>query len=451
MLTFVLILAVLVVSQPLTAAIALVYLTIVALVVSKVITRRMLEAGQVNLTYSYRVAILMTEMVEALKELTLRNKLSQIASVVDKNRIHAVRARANKSFLSIIPRYSFEAALIGGFVLVGLASYLVWDMDAAVIAVALFAATGLRLVPAIAGLQSSMLDATANIPWARNVIDDMKGAELHAREEQGGVDASELAKAPQRLDLKDLYFQYPGTETPVLRGIDLDIPLGSSLGIVGPSGAGKSTLIDILLGLSSPTSGSISVDGVPLADVLRAWRGRVGYVPQKVALFDASIAQNVALTWDDDFDADRVTAALEKAQLASLVASRKEGIYARIGERGTSLSGGQQQRLGIARALYSDPLVLVLDEATSSLDTKTEDDATKAIRSLEGELTIISVAHRISTIKDYDQIVYLENGRILGKGTLWELANSLPQFGLQVALAGLTEEPAESGQKQVAP
>ena len=335
--------------------------------------------------------------------------------------------------------------------LVGFASYLVGGMSAAVIAVALFAATGLRLVPAIAGLQASMLDATASIPWARNVIDDMKGAELNVREEQGGADTLELGATPSRLTLDDVHFQYPGTDTPVLRGIDLDIPLGSSLGIVGPSGAGKSTLIDMLLGLSSPTAGSIAVDGVPLANVLRAWRGRVGYVPQKVALFDASIAQNVALTWDDDFDADRVTDAIEKAQLSSLVASRKQGIHARIGERGTALSGGQQQRLGIARALYADPFVLVLDEATSSLDTKTEDDATRAIRSLEGEVTIISVAHRISTIKDYDQIVYLEDGRILGKGTLWELANSLPQFGLQVALAGLTEESADSGQKQGAP
>ncbi len=210
---------------------------------------------------------------------------------------------------------------------------------------------------------------------------------------------------------------------------------------MGPSGAGKSTLIDILLGLSSPTGGTISIDGVPLTEVMQAWRDRVGYVPQRVALFDGTIAQNVALTWDAEFDRDKVRDVLERAQLTSLVDSREKGIDEKIGERGVSLSGGQQQRIGIARALYSDPLVLVLDEATSSLDTKTEDDVTQSIRALRGQITLISVAHRISTIKDYDQIAYVEGGRILGKDTFRALADSLPQFGLQVALAGLGESP----------
>src|SRR5690606_3887852 len=127
------------------------------------------------------------------------------------------------------------------------------------------------------------------------------------------------------------------------------------------------------------------------------WRRRVGYVPQRVALFDGTIGQNVALTWNEDYDREKVAEVLEKAQLTSLLESRAQGIDARIGERGVSLSGGQQQRLGIARALYSDPLVLVLDEATSSLDTKTEDDVVRAIRGLIGEVTLIAVAHRIST------------------------------------------------------
>lgn len=441
LLTFLLIIGVLVVSQPLTAVIALGYLGLVALVVSKVVTRRALEASEVNLGYGYKVAVLMTEMVEALKELTLRNSLDRVAGVVDRNRVHAVRARANTSFLSIIPRYSFEAALIGGFLLVGIAAYLTQGLTAAVAAVALFAATGFRLVPAIAGIQSSLLDATTTIPWARNVIDDMRNAEAHAREEQGGTDAGVLAEHPHSLTLSSIEFRYPGADDLVLNGLNLEIPLGTSLGIVGPSGAGKSTLIDLLLGLSEPTAGAITIDGQPLGDVIRAWRNRVGYVPQRVALFDASIAQNVALTWDDDFDRDRVVDALERAQLGSLVASRAHGIDERIGERGVSLSGGQQQRLGIARALYADPLVLVLDEATSSLDTKTEDDVVQAIRALRGQITLISVAHRISTIKDYDQIAYVDGGRIIGKDTFRGLADSLPQFGLQVKLAGLGAEP----------
>jgi ATP-binding cassette subfamily C protein len=175
--------------------------------------------------------------------------------------------------------------------------------------------------------------------------------------------------------------------------------------------------------------------------VLRQWRGRVGYVPQRVALFDGTIAQNVALTWtDDEIDRERVAYALERAQLGSLIADRTGGIDERIGERGVSLSGGQQQRLGIARALYTDPLVLVLDEATSSLDTKTEDEVTRAIKELQGEVTLISVAHRLSTIKDYDRVCYLDDGVIVAHGTFAEVARQHPAFGEQVALAGLAGE-----------
>jgi ABC-type multidrug transport system fused ATPase/permease subunit len=441
--SIVLIVAVLAVAQPLTAAIALVYLGLVALVINRVVTRHTLQAAQVNLHFTYRVARLMTEMVEALKELTLRNRLGEIAEVIATNRSQAVRARANASFLAVIPRYAFEAALIGGFVIVGLAAYLASDINGALAAVALFAATGLRIVPALVGLQSGVIAATQNTPVVRDVVDDLRRSEDSAGATLLDEEFRPLPEEPRSLVLRDVTFSYPSSPQPVLRGIDVEIPLGSTLGIVGPSGAGKSTLIDILLGLSTPSSGSLSLDGIPLTEVLHAWRDRVGYVPQRVALFDGTIAQNVALTWTDEIDVDRVVDVLDRAQLGSLVSERREGIHERIGERGVSLSGGQQQRLGIARALYSDPLVLVLDEATSSLDTKTEDDVTQAIRALRGQITMIAVAHRISTIKDFDRIAYLDHGRILGTGTFTELAAALPQFGLQVALAGLGSRPVD--------
>ncbi|MEK8228010.1 ATP-binding cassette domain-containing protein [Oerskovia sp. M15] len=214
--------------------------------------------------------------------------------------------------------------------------------------------TGFRLIPAINGVQSGIIQATASIPSAQDVIGDIKAAEKNVAVEVG-KDQSELPSDPTRLMLHDVRFRYPKSSEDVLKGVELDIPFGSSLGIVGPSGAGKSTLIDILLGLSTPTSGRVSIDGTSITEVLSQWRGRVGYVPQRVALFDGTIAQNVALTWDSNYDRDRVTHALEMAQLSALVAERADGIDTRIGERGVALSGGQQQRLGIARALYADP------------------------------------------------------------------------------------------------
>lgn len=444
-LTIVLLFVVLAVAQPVTAIITIAYLGLIGALLGLVINRKALEAGEANLHYGHRVSILIIEMIDALKELTLRARLTEVSAEVDARRVHAVRARANTAFLNVIPRFAFEAALIGGFVLVGFITYLTSGWDGAVAAIALFAAAGFRLVPAIAGLQTSVLTATASVPWTLDIIHDIRSTEAAAAEPATTVDSVELPQNPRSLVLRDIEFVYPKSPEPVLRGMNLEIPLGSSLGVVGPSGAGKSTLIDLLLGLSTPTSGEMMIDDIPLRDVLHGWRRRVGYVPQRVALFDGTIGQNVALTWGTDYDRDKVAEVLEKAQLNSLLDSREHGIDARIGERGMSLSGGQQQRLGIARALYSDPLVLVLDEATSSLDTKTEDDVVRAIKNLHGEVTLIAVAHRISTIKDYDQICYLDQGRILGVGSFHELAASLPQFGLQVQLAGLSERQSGDG------
>lgn len=438
--TFVLVLGVLVFVDPVTSVIALVYLTTVALVVHQVVTKRALEAAQVNLLFSYRVAILMTEMMEALKELSLRNRLNEVADLVGANRHRSVRARANGSFLGIIPGFAFEAALIGGVILIGGFSFAQGGMTAALSSVALFAATGFRLIPAITGIQGGIVQAVASTPSAKDVIGDLTAAEKDMEVSQTPADTALLAESPKEIRLDDIRFRYPKADEDVIRGMSLTIPLGSSLGIVGPSGAGKSTLIDLLLGLSLPSSGEITIDGEPLGSVLRQWRGRVGYVPQRVALFDGTIAQNVALTWGDEVDRERVEHALERAQLGSLIASRAGGIDERIGERGVSLSGGQQQRLGIARALYTDPLVLVLDEATSSLDTKTEDEVTKSIRALQGEVTLISVAHRLSTIKDYDRICYVDEGVIVAEGTFRQVAATLPSFAEQVLLAGLASE-----------
>ncbi|WP_024357448.1 ABC transporter ATP-binding protein [Leucobacter chironomi] len=439
--TFVLVLGVLVIADPMTSVIAFVYLSLVMLVVHFVVTRRALEAGEVNLRYSYRVANLMTEMIEALKELSLRNRLGEVADLVTSNRRHSTRARANGAFLGVLPGFAYEAALLGGIALIGGFSYFQGGMQAALAAVALFATTGFRLIPALTGVQGGIVQATASMPGAKDVVGDLIAAERDMKTSQTPADSAELAESPKLLRLNDVRFRYPGAAVDVIRGMSLDVPLGSSVGIVGPSGAGKSTLIDLLLGLSQATSGAIELDGESLRSVLRQWRGRVGYVPQRVALFDGTIAQNVALSWtDDEIDRERVAYALERAQLGSLIADRTGGIDERIGERGVSLSGGQQQRLGIARALYTDPLVLVLDEATSSLDTKTEDEVTRAIKELQGEVTLISVAHRLSTIKDYDRVCYLDDGVIVAQGTFAEVAQQHPAFGEQVALAGLAGE-----------
>jgi ABC-type multidrug transport system fused ATPase/permease subunit len=435
--TFIAVFVVVLIAAPLTAFITLGYLGLVGLVLYRWVSRRAVQAGRVNRDYSIKAATVMTDMVNALKEITLRNKAAEVAANVHRNRIVSTKARANLYFLGSVPKFVLDGALVGGFILVGGAAYLVDGLSGAIAAVALFGVSGFRIVPSLISFQGLLTNAQANAPHVEMVINDVEDAQDHLdRAERIGHEP--LQGDPRRLVLRDVAFAYPASDRPAVEGIDLDIPIGSTVGLVGPSGAGKSTIVDILLGLISPSRGSIEVDGVPLERVLAAWRDRVGYVPQQVALFNGSVAQNVALSWEGEIDYDRVRRALERAQLWSAVEARPGGMDARIGDAGISLSGGQRQRLGIARALYSEPLVLVLDEATSALDTKTEADVAQAIRELQGKVTVVSVAHRLSTVRDNDQLCYLSDGRIVAKGTFAELVADVPDFAVQAALAGLT-------------
>ncbi|KRE50361.1 ABC transporter ATP-binding protein [Arthrobacter sp. Soil736] len=436
-LTFAVVVIILAVSQPLTAAVALIYLGLVGGVLYVFVSRRSVVAGRVNRDYSFRVAQLLTEMVGALKEITLRNKSDEVAQVVHENRISTSRARSNIQFLSIVPRYVLESALIGGFVVVGLAGYLAGGTNQAMYSVAIFALAGFRMAPSIQRFQAIISQTSVNAPHANIVVSDIKSIERFSEDRQHERSGETLAVSAASLDLRDVSFRYAPDAPPALSGINLTVPFGSTVAFVGSSGAGKSTLVDLILGLVEPTGGTISIGGIPLSAVKDDWRSRVGYVPQDVSLFDATVAQNVALTWTDSVDRDRVKEALKTAQMLDVVEKRDGGLDSPLGERGLSLSGGQRQRLGIARALYADPLVLVMDEATSALDTATEDAISQAIRDLHGKVTVLLVAHRLSTIRHADQIFFMTGGRVTASGTFDELIENVPDFAHQASLAGL--------------
>lgn len=437
LLTFVTLLIVLAIAQPLVALIALVYLGLVAIILFYWISRRAHEAGRVGLRSSLKVSRLIAEMVGALKEITLRNKAGEVAEVVRQNRVHTARARANMQFLGNVPRVVLDAALIGGFVLVGGAGYLIGGMTESVTAISLFALAGFRIVPSIQRSQNVLTQVISSVPHVETVVEDIHAADSADRIAEP-TDSVVPSSEPTTLTLADVGFSYSENATPAVREVSLSIPFGSTAAIVGASGSGKSTLVDLILGLIEPSEGAISIDGVPISRLTHWWRARVGYVPQEVSLFDASVAQNVALAWTDDFDRVRVRAALEQAQLLETIETRFGGVDGSIGERGLSLSGGQRQRLGIARALYAEPLVLVLDEATSALDTATEASVTEAIKQLRGRVTTVTVAHRLATIQHSDQIFFMSHGRVVAQGTFEELVATAPEFAHQAALAGLT-------------
>ena len=424
------------VAQPVLAVVTLVYLLLLGAILFFWIAKRARIAGDINVNASIRTGRLILEIVAAMKEVALRNKETEVASIVEESRTRSARARANIYFLGQFPRYALESGIVGGFVLVGGVGFLLGGIDQALTAVALFGLAGFRMAPAITRLQSVVSQMISVSAYPRRVLDELHASELSVAATANRA-TIELPAEPRVLRVEDATFRYTPEAPAAVEHVTLEIPFGSTVAFVGESGSGKSTMVDLLLGLLEPTEGALSIDNVPLTELTRAWRSRVAYVPQDVALFDASVAQNVALTWSDDYDPDRVRKALEQAQLWNLISEREDGIRSPIGERGLGLSGGQRQRLGIARALYSDPLVLVMDEATSALDTTTEAAVSDSIAAISGQVTLIVVAHRLATIKHSDRIFFMQHGALAGWGSFDELVGRFPDFARQAQLAGL--------------
>jgi ABC-type multidrug transport system fused ATPase/permease subunit len=276
----------------------------------------------------------------------------------------------------------------------------------------LFAAAAFRVLPSA----NRVMIAVQNVRFALPAINVLHG-ELRVLKSAEEPAAARQLEFQEYLALDNVSFCYPSSDRPALQGISLTVSRGASVGFIGESGAGKSTLVDIILGLLQPGRGAVRVDGADIRTNLRGWQDQVGYVPQAIFLTDDTLRRNVAFGLaDDQISEYSVWSAVRAAQLEEFIKSLPQGLDTMVGERGVRLSGGQLQRVGIARALYHNPAVLVLDEATSSLDTQTERGVMDAVRKLHGEKTIIVVAHRMSTVEDCDQLVKLEDGRIVSQG-----------------------------------
>lgn len=380
-----------------------------------------------------------TEVLSSYRESVVRNRRDYYAREIGTLRLDLSNTLGELAFMPNISKYIIESSVVVGALAISATQFIMQDAGHAVATLAVFLAAGTRIAPAVLRVQQGAIQIRRSIgaaTTALDLIDELKDLpEVESGSDE--LDVSHSGFNPS-VSLKSVSFCYPDSIEPAIAGASLEISSGSVVAIVGPSGAGKTTLIDLILGVLEPDSGQILISGMAASEVAKKWPGALSYVPQDVMISNGTFLSNVKLGFPADAGThDLVEEAIETAQLKEFIDGLPEGLESKVGDRGTSLSGGQRQRLGIARALFTKPKLLVLDEATSALDGETEANISAAIGALKGEVTVILIAHRLSTVRGADKVVYLEAGKIIAAGSFDEVRNLVPNFDRQASLMGL--------------
>lgn len=428
----------LVVVSPPATLVALAYFGGLVLVIQRVLAVRNREAGRAAVEAAGRRTFALYNAILGFREIRMHDAeetfLSQFGHANNDAGAEARRA----GLYSATPRYLLEVAAITGIAVLLAVVASSSGASGAIPIVGLFVAASIKLLPPLSGLTST-LGAIQNGREGLNLVVEALKADAARRGSASRplVDDGALVSA-EAIAMRDVSFRYPDGDEPVLREIAIEIPPGSSIAFCGASGSGKTTLVDILLGLIRPDEGQVTYGSVSIEELGRQWHRVAAYVPQDVYLIDASLASNVAFGIpEDEWDLHRIQASLVKAELGHLLDELPNGLNSELGDRGSRLSGGQRQRIGIARALYRQPKVIVLDEATSALDNETEDRVSRTIRGLQGEVTTVVVAHRLSTVRHVDQLVFLKDGGIEVVGTFNEVCAASADFARLVELGNL--------------
>lgn len=445
---------VLLIVDPIAAVGSIIFFTIVAASLQKMLGS---WAGSMARQIAQVDIASLSAVQEALavyREIVVSDRRSLYVQNIQELRWNAARATADHSFITQIPKYVFESAMvIGGFALAG-ALFVTSDAGRAVGILVLFIAAASRVMPSLLRLQGATLGLRASAGAAEptfELADDLGVDYRNAHEDPPPMTPpSEVATqlfdrvrdhhkdwCPE-IRVASASFTYPGSQFPAIHDVSIEIPSGSSAALVGRSGSGKSTLVDVMLGVLQPQFGKVELSGLTPAEAIDTYAGAIAYVPQQVVLSNSSIKANISLGLLEDFVSDeQVWEALESAHLLQAVRALPDGLQSHVGEGGVRLSGGQRQRLGLARALLTKPQLLVLDEATSALDAETEESITQTLAGLQGKVTMVIVAHRLSTVRSVDQVIYMEDGTVKATGTFGQVRAAVPALEKQAQLMGL--------------
>lgn len=389
---------------------------IVTLVLFKVLKPKLNSLGMTNQAIQSRIAKWRIQAIYGIKDVKVLHRESFFADNYESNGKIGAKLNQKYAIINALPRILIETIFM-----VSILGYLVVcvalgdDMTQMLPTLTAFGLAAVRLLPCVNRINTYLTDISYFRPCLDYVYENMNINEISKKTNQTllPVDETKTMQLRNRIELKDIVYAYPNTDTLIFNHADMEIPYGKSIGIMGPSGAGKSTIVDILLGLLKVHEGQILCDGDNVFDNYPAWLAQIGYIPQSIYLVDEPIRNNIAFgIADDEIDDNRIWQVLEEAQLKEFIQTLPEGLDTTIGDRGVRLSGGQRQRLGIARALYHNPEILVFDEATSALDNETEAAVMEAINSFHGKKTMVIIAHRLNTIEKCDMIYKVEGGKI---------------------------------------
>jgi ABC-type multidrug transport system fused ATPase/permease subunit len=381
-----------------------------------------------------------TEALSSYRELVVKGRRKFYANKIGKIRYSLGDISAEVAFIPLISKYVIESVVVLGALLISAVQFVLQDASNAVATLSIFLAAGSRIAPAALRIQQGAIQIRSSLGSSFPTL------ELIDRLSDTKIQNDSESLAPNYLHpgfcaevtIKSASFRYPKSEFNNIDDVTLTIQEGELVCFVGPSGAGKTTMVDLILGVLIPQRGEILISGVSPLTSIDTWEGAIAYVPQDVTIINGTILENIGLGFESEsLDEIEVWRSLRMAELEDYVLSLPKGLNTQVGERGTKISGGQRQRLGIARALLTNPKLLVLDEATSSLDGQTEFDISTSIQSLKGKVTVITIAHRLSTARNADKVVYMDRGKIIHQGKFDEVRKNVPNFDRQAQLMGI--------------